>query len=167
MSQPVTNVLAHGRAAGLEIVATISRLWADALLQGLDRVGSPHAKYVLVEYAFFGGLWRPDASKPRPLLRNASGQAYTVVLTPTPHVEEVPEAEAGQALPGLGAGAKVLAQLAPEFALERLVRQAIPDVFEYLDDPKLRKAANGIVTDTCIVNRAAVLRIQHGLDRGL
>ena len=157
MSQSVTVVLAHGRAAELEIAATMSRLWADALVQGLDRVGSPHASTVRVEYAFFGGLWRPDAAKPMPLFRDGAGRAYAVALSPSPHVEEVPEAEAGQALPGLATGAKVLAQLAPEFALERLLRQAIPDVFDYLDEPKMRRLANGIVTDTCVENRAAVL----------
>ncbi|HET9344380.1 MAG TPA: hypothetical protein VFO05_01660, partial [Candidatus Limnocylindrales bacterium] len=149
-------VLAHGRAAEFEISQTMSRLWGDALIQGLQRVGSPYADRVQVVYAYFGGLWRPDASGTLPIIRAADGRRYTVELTPKPNVVEVTDLDA-QAAPGLGSIAAAVAGYAPEFALEGILRQAIPDVFEYLDDFIYRTAANNIVADACRSSGASVL----------
>jgi hypothetical protein len=156
MAAQVPIVLAHGRAAELEIAPTMSRLRGDALVQGLQRVGSEFADRVRVEYAYFGGLWREDATKVMPRFVDEAGAAWTVALTPKPHVEKVPAGEE-QALPGLGRLSGVLMNNTPDFLLEGILRQAIPDVFEYLSDPVRRGAANEIVLDACTRSGAPVL----------
>jgi hypothetical protein len=156
MATPLRVVLAHGRAADLEIAASMSRLWGDALLQGLQRVGSPYADRVEVAYAFFGGLWRRDADtdKPKPKFAGVDGEEYTVRLTPDAAVIPVTEVEFG--IP-LGPISRFVTKILPEKALEGLLATAIPDVFDYLDQATWRNAANTIVAKTCVDSGAKVL----------
>jgi hypothetical protein len=153
MSEPIRVVLAHGRAAELEIAATMSRLWGDAVLQGLQRVGSPYAGQVQIEYAFFGGLWRDDARPPMPVVTAPDGMSYTVQLSPEPAV--IP-ATVAFGLP-VGPIAKLFTTIAPDAALEGVLSRAIPDVFEYLEQPAWRDAANAIVAKACSTSGARVL----------
>jgi hypothetical protein len=154
VTKPIHIVLAHGRAADLEIAATASRLWTDALIQGLQRVGSEYADRVQVDYAFFGGLWRRDAGRAMPQYKDADGKPFTVALTPTPHV--VP-GKPGIVERGLGDIGRFAAKIAPDAAMEGLLSKAIPDVFDYLDDQERRDAANAIVAKACTDAGARVL----------
>jgi len=153
MPGPIKIVLAHGRAADLEIAATASRLWGDALLQGLQRVGSPFANQVEVEYAFFGGLWRQDAEMAMPRVIGADDVSYTVQLTPEPAVVPTVE-EFGLPIGRLG---RMFTHILPDAALEGILARAIPDVFEYLEQPVWRGAANAIVVKACVESGARVL----------
>lgn len=154
MAEPLTIVLAHGRAADLDIASTTSRLWEDAVRQGLRRIGSEYADSVEIRYAFFGGLWRRDAARAMPQFSDAGGRAYTVTLTPEPRVVPV---EDGIVERGLGALGHFGASLLPDKALEALLARAIPDVFDYLDDAAWRRPTNAIVEKACRDAKAAVL----------
>ena len=151
---PIRVVLAHGRAAELEIAATMSRLWGDALLQGLQRVGSPYADQVEISYAFFGGLWRADAKPPMPVVKAGDGASYTVQLTPEPAVISADVVALG---PPVGPIGRIFTKVLPDAALEGILSRAIPDVFEYLEQREWRNAANAIVTRACMDSGARVL----------
>jgi pimeloyl-ACP methyl ester carboxylesterase len=149
-------VLAHGRAAQFDIPDSTSRLWADALRLSLLRVGSNFAQGIDVGYAYFGGFWRPDVAHDSPRFRDSKGRRYSVKLDPTPSivVEPAPPGGVGPAIVGDLAG---LADQLPDFLLKPLLKAAIPDVFEYLDQPTLQTKVDKVVRDACTTADTAVL----------
>lgn len=153
----ITVVLAHGRDAAFDIPATTSQLWADALRDGLDRVGSDYARSVRIEYAYFGGLWRPDAQPPMPVLRGPDGIDYTVQLTPQRRVVPIQAEGLGAAPTGLGTIGRDLSSLVPDWLASPVLQSILPDVFDYLENPILRAAVNEIVASKCTDFAAQIL----------
>jgi hypothetical protein len=115
-------VLVHGRAAAMDIPATMQREWADALRFGLSRIPlTIDANAVDIRLAFYGDIWRPDFHQPLPAIE--------------------PEPTSEIARPGvsdislwfdehLGVG-------------ETLAKTLLRDLDDYFSEPELRSLTNG------------------------
>jgi hypothetical protein len=154
MTERQRIVLVHGRAAQFDIADSTSRLWADAIALALLRVGSEFAGKVDVRYAYFGGFWRPDAAQPSPHFADSAGRRYHVELDPEPKIVVEPAPPGG---PGLIGDLGGLADHLPDVILRPLLRAAIPDVFDYFDQPALRTKVNRLVRQVCSGPPATVL----------
>jgi hypothetical protein len=146
-------VLAHGRAAEFEVPALQQAQWAAALQFALSRVGSSFAGSVDVEYAFFGDLWRPDVGAARPVFRTSDQRVVRLDGDPP----RISVAGPGPRPAGFGIVSAVADAVLPDLALARLLRPAIPDVFQYLEDSDFRTAADGRLVTACRTSGARVL----------
>jgi hypothetical protein len=146
-------VLAHGRAAAFEIPALQSQQWAEALRFALTRVGSRFAADVDPYYASFGDVWRPDVQGPLPEYATSTGVRVGLAGDPPRIVERAPGPQPG----GFGAISRAADALLPDWALEVVLRPALPDVFQYLEDDDFRAKADARLVTTCLEHDAAVL----------
>jgi pimeloyl-ACP methyl ester carboxylesterase len=153
MTRRYSVVLAHGRAAEFEIPAIQSQQWAEALRFALTRVESRFAPDVDLHYASFGDLWRPDVREEFPVYRTSHRVRVTVDGDP-PRIAETRGGPQPGALGDISRGADTLL---PDWALGRMLRPAIRDVFQYLEDAEFRTEANARLISTCMQYSAVVL----------
>jgi hypothetical protein len=121
----VRIVLVHGRAAQMEIPATMLRDWADALRYGLTRINSKvDAEALDVRLAYYGDIWRPDLRQP------------------LPRVEPVPEA-----VEGFAPLDQVSLWVDEHLGIgDALIEHLLHDVDDYFSDPDLRRLTNDRLT---------------------
>ena len=129
-------VVAHGRAAAMEIKGDMQRQLQDAIRWGLERIDSPLAADpgLDIRLAFFGDLWRADDGDPEP-----------IIVYPPEVPEEVPE---GLALPPLS----VISDFADRLlgTGDDILHGVLKDLLGYFTIPDLRKATNAIVAQACL-----------------
>ena len=145
MAKTYRVVLAHGRAAQFEIPAEQSQQWTWALQFALQRVKSRFASSVMVEYAYFGDIWRPDVKGDAPSFRTTDRTEVSLKNDNSEIEETAPQPGAA----GIGVGAKLADALLPDWALGQALRPALPDVFQYLENPAYRKATNERLVEKC------------------
>jgi hypothetical protein len=153
VSDTFSVVLVHGRAAAFEIPSSQSRQWADALRFALLRVESRFANRIVPSYASYGDLWREDRRAAPPVFITPGGTRVTVSGDP-PAVHEAP---VGPQPAGVGALTALADAILPDAALGGVLRLALPDVFEYLEDRAIREEADARLIDACRASDAAVL----------
>lgn len=153
MARRYAVVLAHGRAAEFEVPALQSQQWSEALRFALTRVGSRFAAYVDPRYSSFGDLWRPDVRAELPVYSTSAGIRVGLEGDPPRIVESRP----GPLPAGLGVVARGADTLLPDWALGLVLRPALPDVFEYLEDAEFRTNSDARLISTCQEYDAAVL----------
>jgi hypothetical protein len=146
-------VLAHGRAAEFEVPALQSQQWAEALRFALQRVDSRFGPLVDVHYASFGDVWRPDVHSDLPHYQT-SGRTRVSLEGDPPRITE---RKVGPQPGGLGDLAKGADDVLPDWALGRMLRPAIRDVFEYLENAEFRAKANERLVKVCRTHDAVVL----------
>jgi hypothetical protein len=146
-------VLAHGRAAEFEIPALEQTQWGEAVKFALSRVGSSFAGVVDVDYASFGDLWRPDLQNSSPVFRTSNRTRVALEGDPPQIMTTVPGPQPG----AFGVTSTIADALLPDLVLGRLLRPAIPDVFQYLEDASFRTDANKRLVDRCLKSGAGVL----------
>lgn len=153
MADRFSIVLAHGRAAQFEIPAIQSQQWAQALLFALNRVGSRFASQVDVRYAYFGDFWRSDIAHPAPVFSTAAGDRVAFEGDPPALKVTMAEPQPG----GFGGVATAADLLLPDWILGGILRRAIPDVFQYLEDAGIRRNCNDRLVETCRAADAGIL----------
>jgi hypothetical protein len=129
-------VIAHGRAAAMDIKGDMQRQLQDALRWGLERVDSPLATdpALDIRLAFFGDLWRAD-----------DGDQPPPIVYPAEIAEEfVPEG--GQI--GLNVVGDFFDQL---FGIgDDILHNVLKDLLGYFTIESLRRATNDIVARACL-----------------
>jgi pimeloyl-ACP methyl ester carboxylesterase len=115
-------VILHGRAAQMDIPATIRRDYEDALRFGLERIGSSVDQSAIdVRFAFYGDIWRPDLRQPLPRIE------------PAPPGEEF-------GLPGVG---DISLWVDEHLGVgDALLEHILRDVDDYFTEPDLRRLTN-------------------------
>jgi hypothetical protein len=129
-------VVAHGRAAAMEIKGDMQRQLQDAIRWGLERIDSRLASDpgLDIRLAFFGDLWRPDDGDPEP-----------TIVYPAEVPEEAPE---GVALPGFSVISDFTDRLLGTG--DDILHGVLKDLLGYFTIPELRKATNEIVARACL-----------------
>jgi hypothetical protein len=129
-------VVAHGRAAAMDIKGDMQRQLQDAIRWGLERIESPLAtdSALDIRLAFFGDLWRPDDGDQPPV----------IVYPPEVPEEIVPE---GEAIP-----ISVISDFADRiFGIgDDILHGALKDLLGYFTIDELRSATNAIVERECL-----------------
>jgi hypothetical protein len=129
-------VVAHGRAAAMDIKGDMQRQLQDAIRWGLDRIDSPLATDpgLDIRLAFFGDLWRPD-----------DGDQPPAIVYPAEIPEEfVPE---GEAIPF-----SVISDFADRIfgTGDDILHGVLKDLLGYFTIEELRAATNAIVARACL-----------------
>ena len=129
-------VLAHGRAAAMEIPALFQSEWEAAVRYGLDRLGYAHAACVPVELPFYGELWRPDEFLEPPAFENGLPAPAGVSIT----------------LPDFGRIAEGALEFADRYIdlSGRTLELLLADTLEYLQRDDLRQRTDDIVDRACV-----------------
>jgi hypothetical protein len=134
-------VIAHGRAAAMDIKGDMLRQLSDALRWGLERIGSPLAidPSLDIRLAFFGHLWRPDEADIAPTID---------------YPAEVPE-ELG-AVAATWPPLSVVSDLADRIlgTGDDLLHGVLKDLLGYFTIPELRRSTNDLVSDVCLAKPA-------------
>jgi hypothetical protein len=150
MARNYRVVLAHGRAAQFEIPSTQSAQWAEALKFAMSRVNSPFASSVQVDYAYFGDIWRPDVQHDSPTFKTKNRTQISFDRTTGRIVETPPSPQPG----GLGAGTRAAHAFLPDWILGPILRRAIPDVFQYLEDDEYQAKSDERLITACAATAA-------------
>lgn len=172
----VSIVITHGRSQEFGIGETLEENWTRALRQGLGNAHAPFAEAIPVDFAFYGGLWRPDAGDfgPADIERERGAGAERGDDTPPTGLQVAIAKELLAAAPdveraeveriGWGTVANLVGNLDDILGVGKLtLKYFLKDIDRYFNDGDLREKAIAKVVDTVLASPAPVVLMAHSL----